>query len=96
MGLWRGKAQNIFMGFYIFPNADDKEGSTYQEKRYVQKKKKREETRKDGKVSIKKHSVPRLRLRGLRQKKRRENHKVRIISKNIARDSIWNRYIYIF
>jgi hypothetical protein len=26
------------MGFYILPRADDKEASTYQEKRYVQKK----------------------------------------------------------
>jgi hypothetical protein len=33
------------MGFYILPRADDKEASTYQEKRYVQKKKKREEKR---------------------------------------------------
>jgi hypothetical protein len=45
MGLWRGKVQSIFMGFYILPRADDKEVSTYQEKRYVQKKK-REETKK--------------------------------------------------
>jgi hypothetical protein len=29
------------MGFYILPRADDKEASTYQEKRYVQKKKRR-------------------------------------------------------
>jgi hypothetical protein len=39
----------------------------YQEKRYVQKK--RENRRK---VSIKKHSVPRLGLGGLRRKERRE------------------------
>jgi hypothetical protein len=38
MGLWRGKVQSIFMGFYILPRADDKEASTYQEKRYVRKK----------------------------------------------------------
>jgi hypothetical protein len=38
MGLWRGKVQSIFMGFSILPKADDKEVSTYQEKRYVQKK----------------------------------------------------------
>jgi hypothetical protein len=30
------------MGFYILPRADDKEASTYQEKRYVQKKEKEE------------------------------------------------------
>jgi hypothetical protein len=35
MGLWRGKVQSIFMGFYILPRAGDKEASTYQEKRYV-------------------------------------------------------------
>jgi hypothetical protein len=38
MGLWRDKVQSIFMGFYILPSGDDKEASTYQEKRYVQKK----------------------------------------------------------
>jgi hypothetical protein len=37
MGLWRGKVQSISMGFYILPRADDKEASTYQEKRYIQK-----------------------------------------------------------
>jgi hypothetical protein len=41
MGLCRGKVQSIFIGFYILPRADDKEASTYQEKRYVQKKEKR-------------------------------------------------------
>jgi hypothetical protein len=63
MGLWRGNAQSISMGFYILPRADDKEASTYQEKRYVQK---------NGKVFITKHSVPRLGLGGLCNKKRRE------------------------
>jgi hypothetical protein len=29
-------------------------------------------------------------------RKEEKNHKVRIISKNIARESIWNRYVYIF
>jgi hypothetical protein len=38
MGLRRDKVQSIFTGFYILPRADDKEASTYQEKRYVQKK----------------------------------------------------------
>jgi hypothetical protein len=52
------------MGFYIPPRADDREASTYQEKRYVQKK--------AGKVFIKKHSVPRLGLGGLCHRKRRE------------------------
>jgi hypothetical protein len=39
MGLCRGKVQSISTGFYIPPRADDKEESTYQEKRYVQKRK---------------------------------------------------------
>jgi hypothetical protein len=38
MGLRRGKVQSISTGFYILPRANDKEVSTYQEKRYVQKK----------------------------------------------------------
>jgi hypothetical protein len=38
MGLCKGKVQSISMVFYILPRADDKEASTYQEKRYVQKK----------------------------------------------------------
>jgi hypothetical protein len=38
MGLRRDKVQSISTGFYILPRADDKEASTYQEKRYVQKK----------------------------------------------------------
>jgi hypothetical protein len=46
MGLWRGRVQSIFMGFYILPRADGKEESTYQEKRYVQTKEEREETKK--------------------------------------------------
>jgi hypothetical protein len=57
------------MGFYILPRADDKEASTYQEKRHVQKRR-RERKQKNGKVSIKKHSVPRLGLGGLRHKKK--------------------------
>jgi hypothetical protein len=36
MGLWRGKAQNIPLGFL---SADGTEESTYQGKRYVHKKK---------------------------------------------------------
>jgi hypothetical protein len=38
MGLCKGKVQSISTGFYILPRADDKEASTYQDKRYVQKK----------------------------------------------------------
>jgi hypothetical protein len=40
MGLRRGKIQSTSTGFYILPRADDKEASTHQEKRYVQKVKK--------------------------------------------------------
>jgi hypothetical protein len=32
------------MGFYILPSADDKEASTYQEKRYVQKRGRKEKS----------------------------------------------------
>jgi hypothetical protein len=45
-----------------------KEHQCMKRKRYVQKK----ERGKNGKVSIKKHSVPRLGLGGLHHKKRRE------------------------
>jgi hypothetical protein len=72
MGLWRGKVQSIFMGFYIFPRADGKEASVYQEKRYIQKKK-REETKINGKIIIKKHNIPRLGLGGLCHKRREES-----------------------
>jgi hypothetical protein len=71
MGLWRGKVQSIFMGFYILPRADGKEESTYQQKRYVQEK--REETKNNGKIIIKKHSIPRLGLGGLRHQRREES-----------------------
>jgi hypothetical protein len=37
------------MGFYILPRADDKEASTYQEKKYVQTKKR--------KVSVNKYNA---------------------------------------
>jgi hypothetical protein len=49
----------------------------------------------DEKVSIKKHSVPRLRLAGLCHKKiRKEQLKGRIMSENIVRGNIWNMHIY--
>jgi hypothetical protein len=83
------------MGFYILPRADDKEDSTYQEKRYIQKKREGKR-KKGGKVSTKKHSVPRLGLGGVRHKKRREESLSTNHIKNIARDSVWNRYDYIF
>jgi hypothetical protein len=43
MGLRRGKVQSIFMGFYILPRADDKEASTYQEKKIRTKKRERKQ-----------------------------------------------------
>jgi hypothetical protein len=67
MGLWRGKVQSISTGFYILLSADDKGTLMYQEKE-IRKKRERE---KKGKVSIKKHIVPRLGLGGLHHKKRR-------------------------
>jgi hypothetical protein len=76
------------MGFYILPRADDKEASTYQEKRYVQNVEK---------YLSKKHNVPRHGLGGSRHEKRREESlKHKSYRKNIARDSICGRYIYIF
>jgi hypothetical protein len=41
MGLCRSKVHSISTGFYILPRADDKEASTYQEKRYIQKKRRK-------------------------------------------------------
>jgi hypothetical protein len=55
-------------GLLNFSSADGKEGSMYQGKRYVQKKYE--------KISITKHSVPLLRLGGLRHTKKEKNHKV--------------------
>jgi hypothetical protein len=53
--------------------------------------------KREKKISIKKHSVPRLGLGGLSHKKRREEQlKGRIMSANMARGNIWNRYIYLF
>jgi hypothetical protein len=68
------------MGFYILPRADGKEESTYQEKRYVQKKK-REETKNNGKIIIKKYSIPRLGLGGLRHQRREESLRANHIEK---------------
>jgi hypothetical protein len=42
MGLRRGRVQSISTGFYILPRACDKEASMYQEKRYVQKRERKE------------------------------------------------------
>jgi hypothetical protein len=52
------------MGFYILPTTDDKEELTYQNKRYTQTN--------EGKVSVKKWSIPRLGLGGLHHKRRRK------------------------
>jgi hypothetical protein len=64
MGLCRSKVQSISTGFYILPRADDKEASTYQEKRYVQKK--------GGKYLSRSTAYLVLDSGGLRHKKRRE------------------------
>jgi hypothetical protein len=81
MGLWRGKVQSIFMGFYILPRADGNEESTYQEKRYVQKKEKREETKNNGKIITEKHNIPHLGLEGLHHQRREESLCVNHIEK---------------
>jgi hypothetical protein len=89
MGLCRGKVQSIFTGFYILPIADDKEASTYQEKRYIQKK--REE-----KVSIKKHNVRRLRLGGLHHKERREESLKCESYRKISQETVYGTGMSIF
>jgi hypothetical protein len=95
MGLWRGKVQSIFMGFYILPRADGREESTYHEKRYIQKEEKRIETKTMGK-QLSRSTAHLVLDSGAYVIKEDKNHYVRIISKNIARYSIWNRYVYIF
>jgi hypothetical protein len=64
MGLYKSKVQNIFTGSYILPSADDKR------KINVSREKVRE--KKEKKLSIKKHSIPRFGLGGLSHNKRRE------------------------
>jgi hypothetical protein len=75
------------MGSYILPSADNKISisvSSDMEQRKI-------------KLSIKKHSVPRLGLGGLSHKERRDEQlKGQIMLENIARGNIWNRYIYLF
>jgi hypothetical protein len=82
------------MGFYIWPRADDKEASTYQEKRYIQKIKKREETKNNRKISIKKHSIPRLGLGGLRRKRRQESLGADHIEKYRKRQYMGQVFLY--
>jgi hypothetical protein len=67
MGLYKDKVQNICTGSYILPSADDKRSISVS-REMVRTKKGREEK----KLSIKKHSVPRLGLGGLSHEKRRE------------------------
>jgi hypothetical protein len=64
MGLLRGKAQNILLGFEIFQVQKVKKDQRSKEKDTYKKG--------DEKASIKKHSAPHLRLGGLRHKKKRE------------------------
>jgi hypothetical protein len=86
MGLWRGKVQSIFMGFYILPRADDKEAATYQGKRHIKK----------GKVSIKKRSVPRLGLGGLHHKERREKSLSANHMEKISQETVYGTGMFIF
>jgi hypothetical protein len=90
MGLRRGKVQSISTGFYILPRGDDKEASTYQEKRYVQKKERRR------KVSIKKHNVARLGLGGLRRKKRREESLSANHTEKYCKETVYGTNMSIF
>jgi hypothetical protein len=87
MGLRRDKVQSISTGFYILPRADDKEASTYQEKRYVPKKRK---------VSIKMHNVPRLGLGGLHRKKGREESLSANHIKKYRKETVYGTDMSIF
>jgi hypothetical protein len=42
MGLYKGKVQNIFTGFYMLPNADDKRKINISKKKLQGKTKKKE------------------------------------------------------
>jgi hypothetical protein len=75
------------MGSYILPSADDKISTSVS----------RDMEKREKKLSIKKHSVPCLGLKGLSHKKRREEQlKGQIMLENIARGNIWSKYIYLF
>jgi hypothetical protein len=85
MGLYKGKVQSLFTSPYILPIADEKKGSTYQGRRYEQKRYRKEKK----KLSIQKHKVPRLGLGGLSHKNRRaELPEGRNMLKNIKGNSI--------
>jgi hypothetical protein len=86
MGLSRGKAQNILLGFL---STDGTEESTCQRKIYVQKKREG-----DKKVSIKKHSTPRLRLGGLRRKKGRTTERANNVKKYRKRKYMEQVYLF--
>jgi hypothetical protein len=58
MGLYKGKVQSIFTGSYILPSADDKKKDQRIKGKGMNKKEKK--GRKKKKLSIKKHSTPRL------------------------------------
>jgi hypothetical protein len=95
MGLWRGKVQSIFMGFYILPRADGKEESTYQEKD-TYKKKRREKKQKTMGNNYQEAQHTSSWTRGLTSSKKRRIIMCKSYQKNIAKCRIWNRYVYIF
>jgi hypothetical protein len=68
MGLWRGKVQVYLQAFMFCPKQTIKKHQRIKRKDTYKKK----ERGKKGKVSIKKHSIPRLGLGGLCHKKRIE------------------------
>jgi hypothetical protein len=69
------------MGFYILPRADGKEESTYQEKRYIQKRREEKRNKRQWEIIIKKHSTPRPGLGGLRNQRREESLRANHIEK---------------
>jgi hypothetical protein len=66
MGLYKDKFQSIFTGSYILPSADDKKKDQRIKGKGTNKKGKKERKKK---LSIKKHSIPRLRLGDFNHKK---------------------------
>jgi hypothetical protein len=62
-----------------------KEGSTYQGRRYEQKREKKGEK----KLSIKKHNIPSFGLRGLSHKKKKQNYQKGGICRKISKVTVY-------
>jgi hypothetical protein len=93
MGLWRGKVQIYLRAFIFCSEQTIKEHQCIKRKRYIQKKEREE---KMGKYLSRNTAYLVLDLGAYVIKKEEKSYYVQIISKNIARDIIWNRHVYIF